>query len=497
MRYIAVYGEIVPQMCGGMEFNVKKFTALILGAALLLSHTAYAAELSDWAKPGYTAANSAGLVPISIVTNKMTDNITREEFCEIVMNMYKSMKGADVDIGDFPFTDTDNEAVKKAYALGIIDGKTETEFYPQDLITRQEIAKILMRAINAADNETHVTAEDLERICSFEDFGEADDWAAADVAKSIKYEILNGVSATQIAPKGYATREQAVTIISRSMDAFSRGAVYYQQPEIDGIYNGMSVSEDFSVSWNNDGGAVSYSVILKDGGYNTVRTVPTKKNSANISVSGLTYNETYTVILAAHMPDGMTVYSEPIEVYYGTEQGIFDVNASLDAKYNRVFPNGIPFENEEDAAYNMAAVTVPVWRLAADGSKYSSTASLTVNRNLADEVVKIFTEIYNDPEQFPIKDAGGYNWRATAAGTGSLSQHSYGTCIDINYNENYYCYASNGQAITGSFWKPFENPYSIPENGSVVRIFAKYGWKWGGNAWTTYRDYMHFTYLGK
>ena len=475
---------------------VKRLTALMVGAALLLPNTAFAAELSEWAKPGYAAANNAGLVTISIATNRITDNITREEFCELVVNMYKSMKGEEITVGEFPFTDTDNEAVKMAYEIGIIDGKTETEFCPKDLITRQEIAKILMRAINAADKETHVTAEDLERICTFEDFSEADDWAAADVAKSVKYEILNGVSKTRIAPKEYATREQAVTIISRSMDAFADTKTYFQQPEITRIYDGMTVSGDFEMGWDYDA-AAEYTVIIKDNDYNTVKTITAKNKSVTVSTSGLGFNAKYTITVAAKQPGGITVFSEPVEIYYGTEQSIFDVNASLSDKYNRVFPGGIPFENEEDAAYNMTSVTVPVWRLSSGGEKYSSNASLTVNRNLADEVVKIFTEIYNDPEQFPIKDVGGYCWRATASGSGSLSQHSYGTCIDINYDENYYCYASTGEAITGSFWKPYENPYSITENGSVVRAFAKYGWKWGGNAWTTYRDYMHFTYLGK
>ena len=116
-------------------------------------------------------------------------------------------------------------------------------------------------------------------------------------------------------------------------------------------------------------------------------------------------------------------------------------------------------------------------------------------KEMTEDIVKIFTEIYNDPERFPIKDIGGFSWRQTAFG--SVSEHSYGTCIDINWDENYYCHASNGQAITGSFWKPYENPYSIPKDGSVVRIFKKYGFKWGGDAWKNLRDYMHFTYLGK
>lgn len=209
------------------------------------------------------------------------------------------------------------------------------------------------------------------------------------------------------------------------------------------------------------------------------------------------FNKTYTVTAAVISDGNVTLFSEPKEVYFGTEQNVFDVNLSLADKYLRVFPNGIPFETEEDAAYNMTSVAVPVWKMTSDGEKYSSKAYVTVNRNLADEVVKIFTEIYNDSEKFPIKDIGGYSWREVASGTGSRSQHSYGTCIDINFDENYYCYAATGEAITGSFWKPNENPFSVTENGSVVRIFAKYGWKWGGNAWTTYRDYMHFTYLGK
>ena len=89
---------------------------------------------------------------------------------------------------------------------------------------------------------------------------------------------------------------------------------------------------------------------------------------------------------------------------------------------------------------------------------------------------------------------GGYYWRNTAFGR--ISQHSYGTCIDINYDENYYCYA-DGTAITGSGWYPEENPFSITPDGIVVKTFEKYGWVWGGSWDGTVRDYMHFSYLGK
>lgn len=158
--------------------------------------------------------------------------------------------------------------------------------------------------------------------------------------------------------------------------------------------------------------------------------------------------------------------------------------------------DGQRYATQAEAAQHMTRITIPVWKLS-NGAKVSSTASLYVHSALADEVVQIFTEIYNDPEQFPIKDIGGYSWR----GDTSTSEHNIGTAIDINYNENFQI--RYGNVVVGSFWDPDASPYSIPEDGSVVRIFAAHGWAWGGDAWAGYtdystgnHDYMHFSYFG-
>ena len=472
---------------------MKKIIIPVLCAALALSSAVSASDLSSWAVPEYEAANSAGLIPYSIVSDRLTDTVTRVEFCETVMNLYYIMKGAPVEVTSSPFHDTDNSAVLQAYALGIINGKTETEFFPYHPITRQEMAKIIMRTINAADKEAHLTMEELERLNFFEDFSEADDWAAADIAKTVKYEIINGVSERQLKPKGYATREQAIVIVNRAFEVFCDEKMFYEQPEITDLYNGITLTDSFSFSWSPINGAQEYVVVVKDETYGWAASATTKQNSIDLTDKNLAYNKNYTVLVGAKINDFVTVFSDPTDIYYGTERDVINVNTSTAARYNRVFPNGIPFVAKEEADYNMTSVTIPVWKLGTSGEKYSSTMSLTVNRNLADEVVKIFTEIYKDPERFPIKNVGGYSWRSTAFG--SVSQHSYGTCIDINYDENYYSYQS-GQAITGSFWKPYENPYSITPNGSVVKVFAKYGWTWGGN-WISLKDYMHFSYLGR
>ena len=77
------------------------------------------------------------------------------------------------------------------------------------------------------------------------------------------------------------------------------------------------------------------------------------------------------------------------------------------------------FANEAEAQAAMTTVIIPVE--AGERPEGGSTMSLSVHSAIAQDVVEIFTEIYNDPEQFPIHDVGGYSWRGdTATGRAQL-----------------------------------------------------------------------------
>lgn len=171
------------------------------------------------------------------------------------------------------------------------------------------------------------------------------------------------------------------------------------------------------------------------------------------------------------------------------------------------------FSSSEEAAPYMKSLQIPIWKVDASGSKYASTAWLTVHVLVADDVQAIFEEIFNDPEQFPIKAIGGARFTDTL-------RHSWGCAIDINPEENCECNFNSGtQRLTcGYGWWPegmagtnwvgrnssnyhgtMSGPsvYSIKPGGSVVRAFAAHGWGWGGNGWYggVGFDFMHFSIL--
>lgn len=146
------------------------------------------------------------------------------------------------------------------------------------------------------------------------------------------------------------------------------------------------------------------------------------------------------------------------------------------------------YANNAEARPHMTEVTVKTWDINSAGEKYTRTWKLTVHKNIAATVEAIFAEIYALPEKPPIHSLGGYRWA-------NKSEHSVGLAIDINPRENYYC-SPSGKALTGSYFRPDSDPYSIPVNGSVDQIFAKYGFTRGIYWRTGYRDYMHYSFFG-
>jgi hypothetical protein len=141
---------------------------------------------------------------------------------------------------------------------------------------------------------------------------------------------------------------------------------------------------------------------------------------------------------------------------------------------------------------------------------------LIVHRRYAAGVAQVFERLFaigfpiarmepangymgNDAPLAQFNNTVGFNCRAPVGGGRRWSEHSYGTAVDINPDQN--PYVSRSGRIEPPFGAPWvdrtlREPGMIQPNHLAVRAFRAIGWRWGGN-WPGTKDYMHFSASGK
>ena len=386
-----------------------------------------------------------------------------------------SGNSSDPPLSDFAELDSGYQAaVRRLYDLGIVRGKADGTFGGADTVRRCDGAVLLMRTVDAAD--TLCAGEVVALAFDLVD-GDGKSVGGAIEASARIGDSLSGLAAVY-APTGYkvAPQDGRVSAIQ------SRYALKFAPLT-------QAEREEIEADAQYRQGQISYEEYMsKDFWLRKLGDNARKR----LLIFGNEYTEEITVTETPELPEGMENMEgvETPELPEGMEnmEGVETVQT--------VTRTEIEYNSPEECESHMVSVEVPVWKLRGQ-QKSPGTLHLTVNSALAEEVTAIFTEIYNDPEQFPITDGGGYSWR-----TNSRSEHIQGTAIDLNVDANYQ--VRDGGAIVGDHWTPGEDPYSITPGGSVVRIFAEHGWDWGGNAWAGhsdpsygYHDYMHFSYFGR
>ena len=135
--------------------------------------------------------------------------------------------------------------------------------------------------------------------------------------------------------------------------------------------------------------------------------------------------------------------------------------------------------------------------------------ALIVNKDVAEEVLKIFYELYQN--KYPIdkmklveeydaidelsmedNNTSAFNYRIVE-NSDKLSWHCFGLAIDMNPLYNPYVlgneiYPQNAKEYTNRI-KEFKG--KITHNDLAYQVFTKYGWKWGGD-FISSKDYQHF-----
>ncbi|MDY3617813.1 M15 family metallopeptidase [Agathobaculum sp.] len=350
-------------------------------------------------------------------------------------------------------------------------------------VTRAEFCSVALNAYKA------VTGWEVKPSSS-KPFNDCD---SADVVTAYELGLVNGRGNGVFDPKATIQRQDLCVMLYNVLDAAGIRAK---------AIAGDAAVEDYPDASTIRGYAVDAMVTMVD--HKIVNGVAAAGKPTQLSPSGTATRE-QALIMASRFTDTFEGQADPeydpnkAEIPDEPEPEPDDPGNVLDnlpktkeEKMELVYgKGGEKYQSAEEAKANMTEISVKVWRLQPDGSKLTGTAYLIVNKNLAPIYEAVFDEIYRGKEQFPIKDAGCYAWRT--------GEHSQGTAIDLNWEENMEATINADGTLTpttGTHWTPGEDPYSIPEGGDVYNAFTKYGFLWGGNAWRSKRDYMHFSYFG-
>ena len=193
---------------------------LLTGNTIALTTDKPWIKASEWAEIELNRANELELIPEIFNKEDLTANITRKEFAHVAVKLYEKITGSLLEpIEVYPFIDTDDVYVLKAYNVGITQGTGSDTFTPDELITREQMATMMTRAIEKAGIDTKV---DLDNMSKFADDNEMHDWGRESIYYMSSIEVIKGVGDNTFSVLGNATREQSLLISVRSAEKFNK-----------------------------------------------------------------------------------------------------------------------------------------------------------------------------------------------------------------------------------------------------------------------------------
>lgn len=103
-----------------------------------------------------------------------------------------------------------HDSVQSAHAAGLIEGHSDGTFGPEERLTREQLAVLLVRAYEWYTGSSIVVSKELG---SFADGGNVSAWAQSHVDKAVTVGIMKGQNAQYFNPLAYATRADTAQAI--------------------------------------------------------------------------------------------------------------------------------------------------------------------------------------------------------------------------------------------------------------------------------------------
>ncbi len=176
---------------------------------------------THWAKSAIESAVAKGLFAGTTPTTFHPDQaMNRAMLVTVLYRMEKepAAEGRGKSFEDVSAGAYYAKAVVWASDKGIVAGYSETQFGPEDTITREQLAVILNRYATYKGYNTSKTAD----LAAFQDADQISEWARVPVQWANVMKLLNGRTSTTLAPKGSATRAEVAKILVTFLDTVKR-----------------------------------------------------------------------------------------------------------------------------------------------------------------------------------------------------------------------------------------------------------------------------------
>ena len=219
---------------------MKRAILILVTAAMLspvftapkITHAAPWVTVSTWAYNSVSNFKKAGLLPESFEdVDDYTQNITRLQFAELMYSVQKQTDNLTETRRSYletlrAYTDTENEAAGYLGKLGIMEGEIVSTdfvdgmmhdnyaFYPERLLTREEMAAVVYRAMSRSCEYLIADAKENKKdLKKPTDYNEISKWAKNEVVILSEVGVIAGMEDGSFAPKANLTIEQAIQVL--------------------------------------------------------------------------------------------------------------------------------------------------------------------------------------------------------------------------------------------------------------------------------------------
>ncbi|TNJ64358.1 S-layer protein [Paenibacillus hemerocallicola] len=170
---------------------------------------------------GHWAEADIGLLASKLLVKGVTDSefapdqsITRAEFAALLVRaLGLAQQDGRATFNDVRSTDWYASDVATASKAGLIDGYEDGSFRPNQVISREELAVLASRAFDFSSLKSAAGASNA--LQPFADADKISAWARNAAARAVSEGIMNGIADSAFAPKEQSSRAQAVVMLKR------------------------------------------------------------------------------------------------------------------------------------------------------------------------------------------------------------------------------------------------------------------------------------------